>query len=109
MLNDDFAIDILISNTLVDYASKPKDWRYYFIKYEVMRNYDNSSGFYTWENNSGILYQITKLRRTNFRGFYWNAFLLCLWKSNKNMVSLGDYGDPLIIKKHNLKMSCVDN
>jgi uncharacterized protein DUF262 len=108
MLSKDFEIDIFISKTIEDYISKPKDWTYYFIRYEVMRNYDSSSGFYNWENQSSKLYELTKLRRTIYRGFYWNPFLLCLWNSNQNIVSLDDYGGPLVINNHNIKMSCVD-
>lgn len=110
ILSDDFEIDSLISTTIVDYSSKPKDWRYYFIKYDVMRNYDNSSGFYNWETQSFKLYEITKLRRASYSGnaFYWNPFLLCLWNNNQNIVSLDDHGGPLIINNHNIKMSSVD-
>lgn len=75
-----------------------------------MRNYNNSSGFYNWASQSSMLYEITKLRRTGYKGsaFFWNPFLLCLWDINKVVASLDDYGGPLIINNHNIKMSSVD-
>lgn len=108
MFDKDFDIDILISETIEQYTSKSKNWIYYFIKYEVMRNYDNSSGFYNWEDQTSKLYELTKLRRTIYRGFYWNPFLLCLWKNNQHITSLDDYGGPLVINNCGIKIFCVN-
>ncbi len=110
MLIKDFDIDNFISQTLKYYSAKPKDWRYYFIKYEIMRNYSNSIGFYNWANQSSMLYEIIKLRRTGYKGsaFFWNPFLLCLWDINKAVASLDDYGGPLIMNTHGVKMTCID-
>ena len=34
--------------------------------------------------------------------------MLCLWNSNQKSVSLDDYGGPLVITNHGVKITCID-
>jgi len=67
--------DYLVS--FEDHLSKPRDWRYYFIRYEGFRK-ENEAGYYYWENFEAKPYECIKLRRTTWGGYHWSPYLYTL-------------------------------
>lgn len=74
--------------------SKPKDFIYYYIKYESFRFwYDRqTSGFYDWRDENK-LYEVTMLFKTNYRGRSWCPFLLSLHRLIPNSQLENFYSD----------------
>ena len=77
------------------------DWRYYFAKYGHMLR--GADGELVWGDNT---YLITTLNKHQFNGKHWNPFLNVIaetikasfkGKIKKEVVSLGDYGENLIV------------
>lgn len=89
-----------------DYLSEQEclnsfDWRYYFAKYgDMLRGAD---GELVWKGND---YSVTTLNKHQFNGKHWDSFLnvVCVKVNDEfrdkvkiDVVSLGDYGDKLVI------------
>lgn len=104
-LLNDLANDPLktIDTTIQDYLTsfetnpmRPKDWRYYFIKYSSFRYH--SDGFYYWPKPSNQFESIM-MYRTMMNGRHWDPVLLTIKKQRENCLSLESYGQPLIYVK----------
>lgn len=77
-----------LSDTLIDYTTKPKDWKYYFIKYNSFRD-ECEYGYYQWEDEQ---YCIWKMRKKQSNGFHWDPFLYEIFNSTEaNNFSLKNY------------------
>lgn len=70
-LNNDISPEQKIADTISYYLNNPKDWRYYFIKYDSFRNQCHY-GFYQWRDEQ---YCIWKMARKQFNGYHWDPFL----------------------------------
>ena len=81
-----------ISLYLKDNNTK-KDWKYYFIKYEDMR--EGKYGMYYWENRKEKPYEIIMMNtEKSMNGKNWNVFLFTLSKLiNNNKLLLSDYAN----------------
>lgn len=77
-ITDDQIIELYFEE-YEEQPSKPKDFIYYYIKYENFRFwYDRqTSGFFDWRDENK-LYEVTMLFKTNYRGRSWCPFLLSL-------------------------------
>lgn len=80
--------------------SKPRGWRYYFIRYEGFRK-QNDEGFFYWENYDDHPYDCIKLRRTTWGGFHWSPFLYTLRDEFGGALHLDNYNSPLILTRGN--------
>jgi len=92
-------------------ASKKMDWRYYMVKYPVMRK--GKSGRYTISPNG---YSICMLQNPSMRGYYRDPYLLAVWHTS----NLGDVlADPwfsgyetvprkMVLKNSGIHIQCVD-
>lgn len=92
-------IDTIIENYLVAYKMdplKPKDWSYYFVKYEGFRGY--IEGYYYWldENRPFESVMLNKMTRN---GRHWDPVLLTIKKTVANYLSMEDFGKPLVFVK----------
>lgn len=77
---------------------KPKDFIYYFIKYEWFRKWHwyQIEGFYYWPGIDRTKpYECFLMSRTQLNGRWWSPFLLAL-KTAKSNLSIEDYGQPLV-------------
>lgn len=91
----------IIESYLQDYdanADKPKDWRYYYIKYPTFRHF--TEGYYYWENQDKP-YECLMLYRKTIYGHNWSPFLFTLNRERGSQTSLENYGDPLLVLKEN--------
>lgn len=94
-------LNVIVEDYLTSFerdVDKPKDWKYYFIKYPEFRN--NEGGFYYWPNSTKP-YECTMMRRTTLGGFHWSPFLYALKDKFKNHLNLDSYGAPLLLTKDN--------
>lgn len=83
-----------ITNTISDYKSNPKDWRYYFMKYDSFREHCHY-GFYQWRDDQ---YCIRKMGKKQFNGYHWDPFLHEVFLSLKSSeLTLENYGHRLLI------------
>lgn len=101
-LNPTVATSQKISQTLIDYQSSPKDWRYYFLKYPSFRD-DCQYGYYEFSNG----YPRWKMGKKRFNGYHWDPFLHEVFLSDKSgKVSLGKYGasEDFIVTKGRTKV-----
>ena len=62
-----------VITTYLDDPTTPKDWRYYFVKYDVMR--DGASGRYTFSPSG---YQICMLEKERMSSNYYDPYLLAV-------------------------------
>ena len=89
----------------------PKDWRYYFVKYNPMR--DGNFGMYFWTNRPNKNYNIIMMNtEKSVGGKNWNVFLYTLFMSSdfSGKLSLGDYayqGDKLKIINTDYEIECL--
>ncbi|MCC4212958.1 GmrSD restriction endonuclease domain-containing protein [Leeuwenhoekiella parthenopeia] len=96
-----------INTVLESYEAKPKDWKYYFIKYPSFR-WECSRGYYY----SFDYYVFNKMRQKQFNGFNWCPFF---YEVNRQVKSkkliLGDYNDLLFmkIKKNTISVNIASN
>lgn len=75
---------------------KPKDWIYYYIKYEQFRlwNGQQTNGFYVWDEFINNPYECIMMFRTQFNGRHWSPFLLELSHLNSKC-RLENFGNAL--------------
>jgi len=105
MQNPESDIEEIILNYLTSFeqqADKPKDWKYYFIKYLDFRHHVD--GFYTWWPKFDKPYECLMMRRTTLGGFHWSPFLFTLNEKFKGQLSLGNMRTPLVLVKGNASL-----
>ncbi len=111
-LEGDFkvAIDQIIDTYLMN-VNQSKDWRYYFIKYNLMRS--GNSGVYYWYNDEAHIksnpYEVYMMNTSqSLNGKHWNPFLFTLKFDQEfsESLSLDDYYSPLTIKATNQRVLC---
>ena len=109
-LNDE--IDVYLND-----PNTSKDWRYYFVKYDAMR--EGTSGRYTISKNGG--YQVCMLNHSVMRSYYYDPFLLAVVKQSQiGAERIANPGWPccfygyetdsrtLIFKNSGLQLQCID-
>lgn len=84
----------------------PKDWRYYFIKYDSFSKieYQKFEKGYYWFVNGKNKYDFIMMRQTNLRGFNFSPFLYELHRRHKTITSLDNYGSPLVLTKNGISV-----
>ncbi len=77
----------------------PKDWRYYYIKYQsfILWNNISTEGFYKWDDFSNKPYKCIMMFK-QYGGRSWSPFLLEISKMSKNL-SLDNYCNDLQFTK----------
>ncbi|WP_367388994.1 DUF262 domain-containing protein [Lewinella sp. LCG006] len=91
--NSSISIEQHLDSTLSAYESKPKDWKYYFLKYPSFR-IECHDGYYWW--NEDTEYELWKMRRKRFNGFNWQPYLYeIVTMINSEDVRLENYNFPL--------------
>lgn len=103
--NKSVTISQPIENTLAAYKTKPKDWKYYFLKYSSFREKSNQ-GYFHWHSNSD--YCIWKMKERQFNGQNWDPFLYELSKSNNKLEFEENYRSKLIFT-HNSKKILISS
>ena len=84
-----------VFDTISYYATNPKDWRYYFIKYNSFREKCHY-GFYQWRDDQ---YCIWKMGKKQFNGYHWDPFLHEVFlELQTSELSLENYGHKLLAK-----------
>ena len=95
-------LETTISNYLNN-SNTPKDWRYYFIKYEQM--YYDSYGMYWWNDKKEKPYEVIMMHTEKaLNGKHWNVFSYVLSKLYADKFELGNFayqGNKLQIKGKN--------
>jgi len=95
-------LETTISNYLNN-SNTPKDWRYYFIKYEQM--YYDSYGMYWWNDKKEKPYEVIMMHTEKaLNGKNWNVFSYVLSKLYADKFELGNFayqGNKLQIKGKN--------
>lgn len=88
--------DNTLSKIADDYISNEniiKDWRYYIIKYDSMR--DGHFGMYYWKNNNSKEekpYEIIMMKtEKSISGYNWELFSYCLKNRNPDNLEMGNY------------------
>jgi len=109
-INGDFSsyLNQLTSDYLSD-NEKSMDWRYYFIKYSEMRM--GNSGVYYWRSGESSTkddqYEVYMMNTSvSLNGRHWDPFLYVLKNDAelKDLLTLEEYGDPLIINETGKKI-----
>ena len=112
LLTDNYQEEIFyIRETYLSAADTVKDWKYYFIKYSLMRS--GNSGVYYWRNDSrrikGNPYEVLMMNTAlSLNGKHWDPFLYVLfWDPElRPYTTLEEYGAPLTINSKNEKIRC---
>lgn len=108
-INNDYlekCIDIYLEN-----KETPKDWRYYFVKYDPMLH--GNFGMYYWSNKQTKDYNIIMMNtEKSIGGKNWNVFLYTLFMlpDFSGKLSLGEYayqGDKLKIINTDYTIECL--
>lgn len=97
-----------ISDTISNYKTNPKDWRYYFMKYDSFRDHC-IYGYYQWRDEQ---YCIWKMGKRQFNGYHWDPFLFEVKKDMGNdHLHLDSLGGRLLLtwKKKKIWISCVSD
>ncbi|MFT2011576.1 DUF262 domain-containing protein [Pontibacter sp. 13R65] len=81
-------------DTFTQQIDKPKDWKYYYIKYSEFRK--NEEGFYYWRDPNKQ-YEAIMMRRTTLGGFHWSPFLYAIKNRIGDNLVLENYGAPLFL------------
>jgi hypothetical protein len=100
--------DKKITDTISNYNPNPKDWRYYFMKYDSFREHCHY-GFYQWKDDQ---YCIWKMGKKQFNGYHWDPFLHDVFLSlQPSELTLENYGHKLLInsKTDKIWISTLDN
>jgi hypothetical protein len=105
-----------VINAYITDPNTPKDWRYYFVKYDTMRI--GASGRYTISPSG---YQVCMLNKERMSSYYYDPYLLTMVKLSgitADKIANPDWPrcfsgfetDPrkLILKNSGLKIQCVD-
>ncbi|HCY41231.1 MAG TPA: DUF262 domain-containing protein [Prolixibacteraceae bacterium] len=110
-INDEFiekCIDAYLEN-----KETPKEWSYYFIKYNPMRQ--GNFGMYYWKSLANRNYDVIMMNtEKSIGGKNWNIFLYTLNQLPEfsGKLSLGDYayqGDKLKIKSTDYEIECQND
>lgn len=105
-------LEQLINNYLENPETE-KDWRYYIIKYNPMRQ--GNFGMYYWKNYEEKPFEIIMMNtEKSIGGRNWNIFLYTLHKLSEfqGKLGLGDYayqGDKLKIKDTDIEIECLND
>jgi len=84
-----------INHTLDAYLKQPKDWKYYYLKYDSFRQNCNQ-GYYSRRSKSE--YVVYKMKERQFNGYHWDPFLESIKRLvNDQRLELRNYGDKLNI------------
>lgn len=111
-LTDNYQEEIFsIRETYLSAADTVKDWKYYFIKYSLMRS--GNSGVYYWRNDNRRIkenpYEVLMMNTAlSLNGKHWDPFLYVLFcdPELRPYTTLEEYGAPLIINSRNEKIRC---
>jgi len=106
--NSDLDVSKIVSNYIVAFekqSDKPKDWKYYYIKYPSFRI--NDDGYYYWPDKFKP-YECVMMRRTTLGGFHWSPFLFTLKNKFNFQLNLDNYGAPLILVKGNASVKITN-
>lgn len=106
--NSTSTLETIINSYLDMYEAdkaKEKDWKYYFIKYPEFRKHED--GYYYWPDASKQ-FECIMMRRKTLGGFHWDPFLVSILRAVGNMVSLENYGAPLIYVKGNATLRMLN-
>ena len=101
-----------IANEYLDESSTVKDWKYYLIKYNLMRH--GKFGMYYWKDRLEKPYEVIMMNtEKSIGGRNWNIYLYVLFHMPEfaNSLSLGDYayqGDILKLRNDDIKISCLN-
>lgn len=87
--NQSVSIEQKVEETLKQYENSPKDWIYYFLKYNSFRNNCNK-GYYFW--NDANPYPLFKMKERQFNGYHWDPFLIEIKDQVKNAILSLDIG-----------------
>lgn len=92
----------IVRNYLIN-PDTPKDFRYYYIKYDSFILWDKyqTEGFYMWKNYSVEPYDCTMLFRKDMKGRSWSPFLLEISK-RLNECIINNYDSKLQYTKDNM-------
>lgn len=100
--NIDESLDSIVDDYFLN-VNQLKDWRYYIIKYPLMRF--GNSGVYYWYNDDNRIkknpYEIYMMNTAlSLNGRHWNPFLFSLNNDEEfvNYLSIEDFYSPLTIK-----------
>jgi hypothetical protein len=105
-----------VINAYINDPNTPKDWRYYFVKYDTMRI--GASGRYTISPSG---YQVCMLNKERMSSYYYDPYLLTMVKQSSipaDRIANPDWPRcfsgfetdtrKLILKNSLLKIECVD-
>jgi flagella basal body P-ring formation protein FlgA len=94
--SDDNAIITSFNNDFDVELAKPKNWRYYYIRYDNFKQKEgkNTDGFYFWDDISKKPFECNMMNKKQFNGWNWNPYLLELNYINKKC-NLENYGNDL--------------
>ncbi|WP_262696754.1 hypothetical protein [Chryseobacterium sp. 3008163] len=91
-----------IEKDLTDYSNKPKDWKYYFMKYPSFRDNCNQ-GYYSFKEVGD--YCIFKMKERQFNGWHWDPFLQEIAKNTKvKNLSIDNFGGKLVLSQNRKKI-----
>jgi hypothetical protein len=99
--------------SFLDNQNTPKDWRYYFVKYNSMRQ--GNFGMYYWKKVSDRNYNVIMMNtEKSIGGKNWNVFLYTLNQLPEfsGKLSLGDYayqGDKLKVINTDYDIECQND
>lgn len=105
----------VVIDAYLNAPSTPKDWRYYFVKYDTMR--EGASGHYTISQSG---YQVCMLDKERMSSYYYDPYLLAaVQQSNATNIIANEYWPccftsnetnlrKIVLKDSRLQIECVD-
>ena len=102
-----------IVDTYLQSTDTLKDWRYYFIKYKVIRD-SSSYGMYYWlDKTKNNPYEVIIMHTEKKIVTHWNTFLKVIYEDSRTTVSLNstdtNYDAPILIKGSPFEMRCKNS
>jgi hypothetical protein len=97
-LGDDTSVTLNdITEIYLNNPDTPKDWRYYFVKYQEMRK--GRSGAFYWRNDKQNPYDVLMMNTpAALSGRHWNPFHYTASCRFSDIFSLEEYGNPLLVR-----------
>lgn len=100
--NPDASLQQIVDNYIAEHQNNPhlpKDWRFYFIKYDQFTVF--KEGYYIWDDMSKKPYECFKLNVKTHYGHNWSPFLSEINNCKPHISTLENYGAPLLMYNNN--------
>ena len=102
-------LELVIGNCL---SLEKKDWKYYFVKYDIQLHHSGTQGYYYWKDREHLPLEVIMLNSSveSASNLEWNIFNRILFNKNQEFSTLDDHGaSSLILFKVGLSINGIQD